>query len=423
VAGAYGSIKDIHFAVPGGRLMRNVHRWAAHGMVLAVLLHMARVFFTGSYRQPRQFNWMIGMALFALTLGLSFTGYLLPWDQLAFWATTIGAQIAGSPRELTDALGVTGLFDIGGLQQRLLLGADIVGEEALIRFYFLHCVFLPLAITTLIGVHFWQIRKDGGMSRPSQITEAMLQGTPRDERAEMAFPKTGKTYGLMCLVKGDKPAKPQGPERTVPSWPHLFNAEMAIFAVVLAAMILLALVSDAPLKEAANPSVPENPAKAPWYFLGLQELVSYSAFMGGVAIPALAVFGLMLIPFLDRRPGESGTWFPDSGELNVFKRSAMFSGLTCILMLVFTVNFGWLRTWIPSIPQLFIIFINPGTVITALFVWWSQKVLKQSGSTRLSAVALFTCFLISFTILTYFATVHRGPNWGFYWWPSLWPVH
>jgi hypothetical protein len=92
-------------------------------------------------------------------------------------------------------------------------------------------------------------------------------------------------------------------------------------------------------------------------------------------------------------------------------------------MLVFTVNFGWLRNWIPSIHQLWIILINPGSVLVALYAGWSLWVLKQRNSVRLAAVALFTCFLVGFTILTYFATVHRGPNWQFYWWPSQWPVH
>ena len=115
---AYQSMKDIHFVVPTGRFMRNIHRWAANVMVVTVLLHMARVFYTGAYRKPREFNWLIGMGLLALTLGLSFTGYLLPWDQLAYWAITIGANIAQSPREVTDAVGITQWFDPGGLQNR-----------------------------------------------------------------------------------------------------------------------------------------------------------------------------------------------------------------------------------------------------------------------------------------------------------------
>ncbi len=422
-AGAYNSIKDIHFAVPGGRLMRNVHRWAAHGMVIAVILHMVRVFYTGSYRFPRQFNWMIGMLLFTLTLALSFTGYLLPWDQLAYWATTIGTQIAASPTELTDALGITVIFDIGRLQKLLLLGADVVGEEALIRFYFLHCVFLPLTMTALIGIHFWRIRKDGGLSRPSVISEDMLTNTPRDEKAEMAFPTKGKTYGLMAIIKGSSNNVNNGPNKTVASWPHLFHAEMAVFAIMLAVVITLSFISNAPLKEAANPLVPENPAKAPWYFLGLQELVSYSAFIGGMAIPGIAVLGLILIPFLDRTRGESGLWFPDKSEKKIFKDSLIFSSICIVVMLAFTINFGWLRNWFPNIPQIIIIAINPGTILTGAFVWWSLRILNRSGSTRLGAVAIFTCFIVGFMILTYFATVHRGPNWDFYWWPSLWPVH
>lgn len=163
---AYQSIKDIHFIVPTGLFIRNIHRWAAHLMVILVFLHMARVFYTSAYKNPREFNWLIGMALLVLTLGLSFTGYLLPWDQLAYWAITIGSNIAQSPRELTDALGMTAFFDPGGLQKRLLLGADNVGQEALTRFYLLHVIVLPLFMAGLIGVHFWRVRKDGGLASP-----------------------------------------------------------------------------------------------------------------------------------------------------------------------------------------------------------------------------------------------------------------
>ncbi|MDP6102924.1 MAG: cytochrome b N-terminal domain-containing protein, partial [Dehalococcoidia bacterium] len=135
-----------------GMLMRNMHRWAAHLMVFTVFLHMLRVFFTGGYKRPRQFNWVIGVLLWALTLFLSYTGYLLPWDQLSYWAVTVGANMAGA----------TPL--IGGEIRLLLLGATEVGQETLIRFYALHIAILPLVMTILIGVHFWRIRKDGGLS-------------------------------------------------------------------------------------------------------------------------------------------------------------------------------------------------------------------------------------------------------------------
>src|SRR5512139_3273641 len=175
---AYASIKDIHFVVPTGLFIRNIHRWAAQLMVLAVFLHMARVFYTAAYRAPREFNWVIGMLLLVVTLGLSFTGYLLPWDQLAYWAITIGANIAQSPRELTDALGITPYFDPGGLQRLLLLGSDTVGAEALIRFYMLHVLILPLALASLMGVHFWRIRKDGGLARPSDADTRLGPSDP-----------------------------------------------------------------------------------------------------------------------------------------------------------------------------------------------------------------------------------------------------
>ena len=164
---AYDSIKDLHYVVFTGRFIRNIHRWSAHIMVAAVFLHMARVFYTGSYKKPREFNWLIGLGLLVMTLALSFTGYLLPYDQLAYWAITIGSNIANSPRELTDAIGITQWFDPGGFQRRMLLGANFVGEDALIRFYNLHVFVLPLALTTMLGVHFWRIRKDGGLDRPS----------------------------------------------------------------------------------------------------------------------------------------------------------------------------------------------------------------------------------------------------------------
>jgi quinol-cytochrome oxidoreductase complex cytochrome b subunit len=418
---AYDSVKDIHYVVFTGRFMRNLHRWAAHIMVVAVFLHMARVFYTGSYKKPREFNWLVGLGLLVLTLALSFTGYLLPYDQLAYWAITIGANIANSPRELTDALGVSQWFDPGGFQKRLLLGANYVGEDALIRFYILHVFVLPAVLVVLLGIHFWRIRKDGGLARPPDP-----MGGPAEWGGGMRRvfePLATKTYGLMAVVKGRRAPVNRGPENTVMSWPHLLWAELAVLMLTVLITLVPSLLSDAPLKELANPSVPENPAKAPWYFLGLQEMVSYSAFMGGMLIPAIVCIGLALIPFLDRRTEGEGVWFGTAGEKHVAWESLGYGLAVAVGMLVFTVNFGWLRNWFPEIHQVWIIVANPGSIIVLLYAGWSLWVLKQRNSVRLAAVALFTCFLVGFIVLTYFASVHRGPNWEFYWWPSQWPVH
>jgi quinol-cytochrome oxidoreductase complex cytochrome b subunit len=149
---AYATMKDIQFSVPLGQFTRNMHRWAAHAMVLAVILHMVRVFYAGAYKPPREFNWIVGVMLLLLTLGASFTGYLLPWDQLAFWAITVGTNIAGY------APGA------GPLMRQMLLGGREVGQDALIRFYTLHIALLPLFITLLISLHLWRVRKDGGLA-------------------------------------------------------------------------------------------------------------------------------------------------------------------------------------------------------------------------------------------------------------------
>ena len=416
---AYDSVKDIHFVVPAGRFIRNIHRWSAHLMVLAAFLHMARVFYTGSYKRPREFNWLVGLGLLVITLGLSFTGYLLPWDQLAYWAITIGANIASSPREVTDAIGITAWFDPGTFQKQLLLGANYVGQEALIRFYVLHVAVLPLAMAALMGVHFWRVRKDGGLSRDE--SQPALPARIQDRDVQVFSPT--KTYGLMAVVRGRTPAVGREPEGTVSSWPNLMWAEMAAFMFTIAVTLVLGYFFDAPLKEAANAAIPENPAKAPWYFLGLQELVSYSAFMGGVGIPMIVMVGLGLIPYLDRDPRGVGVWFGGASGRRTFRQSLVFGLLSVTALLTFTVNFGWLRAWFPTIPQIAIIILNPATVIVAMYSAWSLWVLRRTGSIRLSAIALFTCFLAGFVVLTAMGSIFRGPNWHFYWWPSQWPTH
>ncbi|MFN0055388.1 MAG: cytochrome b N-terminal domain-containing protein [Planctomycetales bacterium] len=426
---AYDSMKEIQYIVPTGRFVRNIHRWSAHAMVACVMLHMARAFYTAAYKGHRKFNWVVGMILFVLTLALSFTGYLLPWDQLAYWAVTIGSEIAQSPREVTDALGVTAWCDIGGFQKQLILGANHVGQEALIRFYLLHVMVLPLLLSVFLAVHFWRIRKDGGITRPasadapepspaSAAGAAALVG-----RVGAAATRPSRTYGLMAVVRGKTAAVDRQLLNTVPTWPHALYAIAALAMTTLAVMLALGFFFDAPLKELANPAVPENPAKAPWYFLGLQELVSYSAFMGGVAIPAVVVLGLMCVPYLDREAEDTGVWFSGRRGWRITWQTALFATAVVIGMMAFTVNRGWLRSWYPELPQIVITFVNPGTVMLVLFTAWSLAVTRWTNSTRLGALAVFTCFVVAFLILTYFATVHRGPNWGFYWSQEDWPVH
>lgn len=162
---AYLDMKFLEFDVPFGILLRNLHRWGAHAMVATVMIHMLRVFLTGSYKPPREFNWVVGVILLVSTLLLSFTGYLLPWDQLAFWAITVGTNMARA----TPILGHEGPFAIVDKYNDVrfaLLGGTDVGASALLRFYVLHIMLLPLAATIFIAIHFWRIRKDGGISRP-----------------------------------------------------------------------------------------------------------------------------------------------------------------------------------------------------------------------------------------------------------------
>ena len=151
---AFNNIQDLETSVRFGMLMRNLHRWMAHGMVIAVFLHMMRVFYTGAYKPPREFNWVVGVVLLILTLMLSYTGYLLPWDQLAIWAVTVGMNMVGSA-------------PLAGETSRLVfLGGLEVSDAALLRFYTLHVIGLPLLAAIFMAVHFWRIRRDGGAARP-----------------------------------------------------------------------------------------------------------------------------------------------------------------------------------------------------------------------------------------------------------------
>ena len=296
---AYDRMLDLQGSVAFGVFLRNMHRWSAHGMVAAVFLHLCRVFFTGAYKKPREFNWVIGIALLILTLFMSFTGYLLPWDQLAFWAITVGTAIAGYAPVLGKQI------------QFLLLGDSTVGQEALLRFYVLHVAVLPLAISLLLAVHFWRIRKDGGLSRPpdSEARPVLAAAVEPGGRKPSGAAVMVRAYGLQGFVRGPFTKVGNVPDNSVYSWPNLLMSEVFVLMLTLAAVLTISLLFNAPLEEPVNVMHPPNPAKAPWYFLGLQEMVSYSAFWGGVGLPSIAVLVLLLIPYFDRDPKGVGRWF------------------------------------------------------------------------------------------------------------------
>ena len=297
---AYSDVKDLRFVVSSGSFLRNLHRWSAHAMVFLAFAHMFRVFYRGAYRAPREFNWVVGVVLLLVTLLLSYTGYLLPWDQLAYWAITVGTNI-GSYAPL-----------VGGKLRELLLGGHTVGEAALLRFYVLHVAVLPSLVILFTIVHFWRVRKDGGLSRPiwklkPQKTEALVTiGAPAAVAPlQVTAASKDKTYGLMEVVTG-KPifetVTPEEEEDTVFSYPYAFVREAVALMATVTTIMAISLFFKAPLEEMANPAVTPNPAKAPWYFLGLQELVSHSALLGGVVVPALMVIALIAIPYIDRNP-------------------------------------------------------------------------------------------------------------------------
>lgn len=326
---AYNTMKDLQYVVSAGLLMRNMHRWAAHLMVLFVMLHMCRVFYTGAYKRPREFNWVLGVGLFLMTLGLSFTGYLLPWDQLAFWAITVGTSIAGYAPI------------IGAKVKFILLGGNIVGQESLTRFYALHVIVLPTLVLLGVAVHLWRVRKDGGLSRPDESADVV-------EQIPFGQLPVNKSYGLMELARGTTPQVGKNPEDEVFSWPHLIFREILLFLLVVAVVLFLAIFWNAPLEEFANPIHPPNPAKAPWYFLGLQELVSYSAFWGGVVIPGLLVSALVFLPYIDRKREGVGRWFARERVI----ANTIFS-LCLAAAIIFTIigslfrgpNWGWVEPW------------------------------------------------------------------------------
>ncbi len=307
---AYRDIKDLEFAVTLGMFLRNAHRWAAQAMVVAVIAHMVRVFLTGAYKKPREFNWGIGVLLLTLTLFLSFTGYLLPWDQLAIWAVTVGTNMAGA----TPILGNEGpLGSLVGMRinndvRFTLLGGTMVGENTLLRFYVMHCVAVPLVVGILLILHFWRIRKDSFSAAPYQANEEKLD-----------------------------------------VWPHLVKREYIAAAATTLFIMVWSILQNAPLEAIANPNVTTNPSKAPWYFVGLQELLVYfDPWIAGVVMPGLIIVGLIAIPYIDTNPKGVGYY---AWKERSFANTLFLLGVVMWFALIFIgyacrgPNYAWYWPW------------------------------------------------------------------------------
>lgn len=253
-ARAYERILHITTTLRFGRLVRNLHFLAANALVVLSILHLVRVVLTGSYK-GRWLNWLYGLGLLVLVLAASFTGYLLPWDQVSYWAIRVGSSLAEYIPFAGPAL------------RGFLLGGNDIGSETLLRSFAFHAAVLPLLLIGGTGLHLWRIRKDGGLAISNQW---------------------------------------QFPSHETNPW--LFRAEGGVAFLVLAFLLCLSLIWDAPIYERANPLHPPNPAKAPWYFVGIQEMISHSAFWGGIFAPLAITVLLICLPTIDRSRSAGGRW-------------------------------------------------------------------------------------------------------------------
>jgi len=337
---AYASVKDLEFVVSYGWLLRSVHRIGAHLMVAAVFLHMVRVFLTGGYKNGsaaganRPLNWIVGIALLVVTLLLSFTGYLLPWDQLAYWAITVGTNIASAAPI------------VGSWVRFFLLGGHEIAQNTLIRFYVLHVVFLPAIVLFLFSYHMWRVRKDGGL--------AVADHEALDQKPEAVAPVKSKTYSLLGIAGGAtvhvQNAMVDEERTSVPSAPHLVRRAWLVTLLTSIGVLLLSVLFRAPLETPANPSVTPNPAKAPWYFLWLQEIVTDTtitlgpvtingALIGGILLPGILLLLAVWWPYRDRSGIQAvGVWFaPERKGQNM-----VFIAI-CLLVIAFTVVGTYLR--------------------------------------------------------------------------------
>jgi quinol-cytochrome oxidoreductase complex cytochrome b subunit len=399
---AYADIVRIQSVVPFGALIRNIHRWSAELMMVTVFLHLCRVFYTGAYKPPREFNWIVGLVLLLLTLADSFTGYLLPWDQIAYWALTVGANIASyAPL-------------VGDYVRSLMLGGPVVGQPTLIRFYNLHVFIVPASIVAVMAIHFWRIRKDGGISGPSPEEKAPRE--PEEEGAHEIFPPDpDKTYGLMALTKDTPPLAEKEIEDTVMTFPNLVIIEVLAALAMTVLLLFLSALRDAPLEEIANPDLTPNPAKAAWYLMSIQELIMHMhPTLGSIILPTVVILALAALPYIDYRTEGIGHWFHSRRGKRIALLTAVGT-LVVVPALVALNSLVGVRSLWPGVPSLVAGWIIPLGVVLGLLSLLYFFLRRARLSTREVAIAYFTIFAVSIVVLTILMSFFRGPGMGLYW--------
>jgi quinol-cytochrome oxidoreductase complex cytochrome b subunit len=364
---AYLSVVALERDTLFGGLVRNLHHWSANILVAVVLAHLLRVFFTGGFHGPRQFNWVIGCGLLGLVLAANFTGYLLPWDQLAYWAVTI----------CTGMLGYVPW--IGGWLQAVARGGPDIGAATLVLFYAFHTTLLPVLLGLVTGFHFWRVRKAGGVVDPR----------PSDEPPET------------------EPAH-------VSTLPELLLRELAAGLALIAVVCVLAATVDAPLGAAANPGMSPNPAKAPWYFVGFQELqLHFHPLFAVVVIPLGAVLALLAVPYLRYEPEMSGPWFLSA----VGRRSAaLAAAVGAAVTLALIIGDALLQQGEAGMPGL----IGRGLLPAAGFLFavagFRRLLVARLGAVKAEVVqAIFVLCFAVWAMLTVVGVFLRGPGMALVW--------
>lgn len=355
---AYHSIQLMYAQGGLGGFIRNIHYWSGNLLVITTVLHLLRVFLTGGLTQARRFNWLIGLFLLVAVLFSNFTGYLLPWDQLAYWAVTI----------FTAMLSYIPFF--GEKLTVLLRGGIEVGPETLANFFAIHIGLLPALIMPLLIYHFWLIRKAGGL-----ITH------PGDQKKKSRL-------------------------KTVP---YLVEREAAVGLATVALVLIFSALADAPLGEQANPSQSPNPAKAAWYFMGLQELLLHLHPVFAICvIPLLMFAGMMLLPFLKNTALPGGVWFGGSrGKWTACM--ALIAGLVITASLLIFDEFISVKATQPDSTML-MRGLAPLLLFTLLLAFF-YRVLRKNGMTRAEGTMGVVLFIFSSALtLTATGIWFRGPG-------------